>query len=88
LHLIVPPSDLSKISKENTILDIFSKKKIWMGEGVTPPQHHFSQKDVRKCIISESLVPELFKISKNIKIDPITVEKKQNEVRKIFFLQI
>ena len=55
-------------------------------EGGNPlPQHHFSQKEVRKCIISESPVLGLFKTSKNIKIDPITVEKKQNEIRTNFF---
>ena len=34
------------------------------------PQHNFSQKEVRKCIISESHIPGHFKTSKNIKIDP------------------
>ena len=55
-----------------------------MGENPLP-QHHFSQKDVRKCIISESPIPGLFKTSKNIKIDTITMEKEQNEVRINFF---
>ena len=41
------------------------------------PQHHFSQKDVRKCIISESPIPELFKTPKIIRIRSIMMEKEQ-----------
>ena len=56
------------------ILIIFQRKNTGVG-GLPPPQHPFSLKDVRKCIISESLIRGLFKTSKNIKINPITVQK-------------
>ena len=68
-------ADLDNISNKEHYL-IFLKQD--GGGGNHLPQHHFSQKEVRKCIISESPIPGLFKTSKNIKINPITVEKEQN----------
>ena len=58
------------------------------GRGYHLPQHHFSQKDVRKCIISESPIPELFKTPKIIIIRSIMMEKDQNVFFSKFLLQI
>ena len=67
---------LSKIvlnSQRKSLLWIifFQRKNIGWGENPFP-QHYFSQKEVRKCIISESPMTGLFKTSKNIKVNPIT----------------
>ena len=59
-----------------------------MWGGVTPhPQHNFSQKEVFKCIESESHIPGLFKTLKIIRIRSIMMEKEQNEKILIFFYQ-
>ena len=75
-------ADLDNISNKEHYL-IFLKQD--GGGGNHLPQHHFSQKEVRKCIISESPIPELFKTSKIIRIRSIMKEKEQNE-KILFFL--